>query len=303
MIPSKLDFLTNNEVVSKVAAIAKRTGVIQSISDINVGPRENETTSPENKSNKEYVDDIVFNCAIRETLLSHLVSLLRHYERFVIHPKERNLEAWFTNREHMHNYDKASFLSDQPEAYLPFLSSFLESQMFATFIDNKIISGFEEKDQALEIFDGRIRECPSSAPQTPTDGGCMYINEAEDMIYSRARNINYAPPEPHKLPLLTPSTCHIPGFFPKWMLHSWRSNHSLIVRYFLIPQLYIKQARNSVKSSLLSNYDMNQANLSFVEELLKECKVKGTNISVSFLTTKCHNAWFCLLVSMPSLVS
>lgn len=106
MIPSKLDFLTNNEVVSKVAAIAKRTGVIQSISDINVGPRENETTSPENKSNKEYVDDIVFNCAIRETLLSHLVSLLRHYERFVIHPKERNLEAWFTNREHMHNYDK-----------------------------------------------------------------------------------------------------------------------------------------------------------------------------------------------------
>ncbi|CAL8242586.1 unnamed protein product [Merluccius merluccius] len=42
----------------------------------------------------------------------------------------------------------ASFLSDQPEPYLPFLSHFIETQMFATFIDNKIMSHWETKDPA-----------------------------------------------------------------------------------------------------------------------------------------------------------
>lgn len=302
MLPSKVEFLQNNEVVSKVAAIAQRTGVISSISDIQVGPREDDTISPELKQKKEYVNDLVFNCAIRETILAHLVSLLKHYERFVIHPKEPNLESWFTNREHMHNYDKASFLSDQPEAYLPFLSSFLESQMFATFIDNKIISGFEEKDQALEIFDQRIRECPSSAPQTPTDGGSLYVSEAEAMIHRRARNVSYAPPEPHELPLLTPRTCHIPGFFPKLdatllekepfnngtrdcRANQWKHNdkwpqheeHLRVAR----EERMIQQARSpSVKTSVLSNYDVNQATMNFVEELLKECKVKTKKMLV-----------------------
>ena len=41
--------------------------------------------------------------------------------------------------------------------------------MFATFIDNKIIANWEEKDDALRIFDARIVEhYPASAPQTPT---------------------------------------------------------------------------------------------------------------------------------------
>lgn len=51
---------------------------------------------------------------------------------------------------------QASFLSDQPEPYLPFLSHFIETQMFATFIDNKIMSQWEEKELLLRVFDGRI---------------------------------------------------------------------------------------------------------------------------------------------------
>lgn len=53
---------------------------------------------------------------------------------------------------------QASFLSDQPEPYLPFLSHFIETQMFATFIDNKIISQWEEKDPFLRVFDSRIEK-------------------------------------------------------------------------------------------------------------------------------------------------
>lgn len=38
----------------------------------------------------------------------------------------------------MHNFDKATFLSDQPDVNLPFLSRFIETQMFASLIDRKI---------------------------------------------------------------------------------------------------------------------------------------------------------------------
>lgn len=47
----------------------------------------------------------------------------------------------------MHNFDKASFLSDQAQQYRHFLIRFLESQMFATLIDNKIMTSFDDKIQ------------------------------------------------------------------------------------------------------------------------------------------------------------
>lgn len=57
----------------------------------------------------------------------------------------------------MQNFDKAAFLSDQPEQHRAFLSRFLESQMFATMIDNKIMSTWGDTDTSLELFDNRIK--------------------------------------------------------------------------------------------------------------------------------------------------
>lgn len=57
----------------------------------------------------------------------------------------------------MQNFDKASFLSDQPEHDRLFLWRFIESQMFATLIDNKILSNWGEVDHNLKIFDNRIK--------------------------------------------------------------------------------------------------------------------------------------------------
>jgi len=57
----------------------------------------------------------------------------------------------------MQNFDKATFLSDQPEQHLPFLSRFIESQMFATLIDNKIMANWSEVEPNLRVFDRRIR--------------------------------------------------------------------------------------------------------------------------------------------------
>lgn len=58
----------------------------------------------------------------------------------------------------MQNFDKASFLSDQPEHDRLFLWRFLESQMFATLIDSKILSAWGEVDNNLLIFDNRIKQ-------------------------------------------------------------------------------------------------------------------------------------------------
>lgn len=63
---------------------------------------------------------------------------------------------------------QASFLSDQPEPYLPFLSRFIETQMFATFIDNKIMSQWEEKDSLLRVFDSRIEKIRLYNVRAPT---------------------------------------------------------------------------------------------------------------------------------------
>lgn len=70
-------------------------------------------------------------------------------------------DEWLTNRESLQNFDKASFLSDQPQHHRSFLSQFLESQMFATLIDNKIMSAWSDTtyrvyrliDYNLKLFD------------------------------------------------------------------------------------------------------------------------------------------------------
>jgi DENN domain-containing protein 5 len=107
---------------------------------------------------EQYADDLRFNNHIREIFLNRFVQMFVAYEQYVIFPTQPK-DEWLTNRESLQNFDKASFLSDQPQQYRQFLSRFLESQMFATLIDNKIMNNWEdeEADPYLHIFDGRIK--------------------------------------------------------------------------------------------------------------------------------------------------
>lgn len=57
----------------------------------------------------------------------------------------------------MQNFDKATFLSDQPQHHLPFLSRFIETQMFATLVDSKILSNWEPLEPSLRVFESRIK--------------------------------------------------------------------------------------------------------------------------------------------------
>lgn len=106
---------------------------------------------------EQYYQDLRINNALRETFLNRFVHMFYAYEFFVIYPNQAR-DEWISNRETLQNFDKSSFLSDQPEHHRAFLSRFLESQMFATLIDNKILAMWEkEPDVNLRIFDQRVK--------------------------------------------------------------------------------------------------------------------------------------------------
>ncbi|CAG5055976.1 unnamed protein product [Parnassius apollo] len=146
--PRRLDAL------QRIVDIVKRTGV-------NIDDVDSDTVMPATKKKtlndeEQYNEDIRFNIAIRETFLNRFVHMFLMYENFVIMP-DQDRDSWLSSRESMVNFDKASFLSDQPQRHRPFLSRFLETQMFATLIDNKIMANWGEYDINLQVFEHRIK--------------------------------------------------------------------------------------------------------------------------------------------------
>ena len=95
---------------------------------------------------------------VRNIFLNGWKEALRGYESYVIVPE--NGDSWFEGmhlltslnilmESHFQHltftgsyqesvFDSLAFLSDQPQANLPFLSAFVETQIFAAFIDSKL---------------------------------------------------------------------------------------------------------------------------------------------------------------------
>lgn len=119
--------------------------------------QQQQQATPKLSLEEQYYQDLRINNALREIFLNRFVHMFYSYDSFVIYPNQ-DKEEWLSNRETLQNFDKSSFLSDQPEHHRAFLSRFLESQMFATLIDNKILSMWEtEPDTNLKLFDQRVK--------------------------------------------------------------------------------------------------------------------------------------------------
>ena len=59
----------------------------------------------------------------------------------------------------MSNFEKVSFMSDQPESNMPFLAQFLETQAFAFYIDQKIrLDSSEMAPSPVEQFGTNVSE-------------------------------------------------------------------------------------------------------------------------------------------------
>ena len=111
-----------------------------------------DSRTPEEKAQKMSS----LNLSIRNCFLTHLCKMMRDYDKFVIHPPCR--EAWEANRDSMDNFERDVFLCDQAEQNLTFLSRFLETHMFSTFVDAKILCGFNTPSESVAHFDSMIDE-------------------------------------------------------------------------------------------------------------------------------------------------
>uniref|UniRef100_A0AAZ3Q2Y4 DENN/MADD domain containing 5A n=1 Tax=Oncorhynchus tshawytscha TaxID=74940 RepID=A0AAZ3Q2Y4_ONCTS len=272
--------LRENETIARLQALVKRTGVSL------------EKDASSNKDLKVQCDEEELkmhqlNIQVREVFANRFTQMFADYEVFVIQPSQ-DKESWFSNRDQMQNFDKASFLSDQPEPYLPFLSRFLETQMFASFIDSKILChDDEDKEHTLRVFDSRVDKMRMLNVRTPTLRTSMYqtcTNIDEEIIVSDgARYLLITLPWCKAYSSATPCVSSLTlSFHDPVLSDPVLSDPVLSVSL----QKYIQEARNlgtTIRQPKLSNLSPSviaQTNWKFVEGLLKECRNKTKRMLV-----------------------
>ncbi|OQV17834.1 DENN domain-containing protein 5A [Hypsibius exemplaris] len=160
------------------------------------------TTADSNSAHMiPYIDDLRFNTAVREVFLNRFVHIFHSYDHFVL-----QLDSADYNRDNIHTFDKATFLSDQPDTHIPFLSPFLETQMFATFIDNEITALHDHEGFTLAhaAFHDRLNNLKhlmgESIVRTDVYQPCTSIEKMEQALVQRLKCFSVASPKPGKLP-------------------------------------------------------------------------------------------------------
>ncbi|XP_041131536.1 DENN domain-containing protein 5A isoform X3 [Polyodon spathula] len=212
--------LKENKTIARLQALVKRTGV--SLEKLELRDEEEASSNKDLKvqCDEEELRAHQLNIQLREVFANRFTQMFADYEVFVIQSSQ-DKESWFSNREQMQNFDKASFLSDQPEPYLPFLSRFLETQMFASFVDMKIMGhDDEDKDPIMRVFDSRVDKVRMLNVRTPTLRTSMYqkctaIDESEKAIEMRLAKIDHTALHPHLLDMKIGQGRYEHGFFPK----------------------------------------------------------------------------------------
>uniref|UniRef100_A0A8C4GTW5 DENN/MADD domain containing 5B n=1 Tax=Dicentrarchus labrax TaxID=13489 RepID=A0A8C4GTW5_DICLA len=311
-----LELLQGNATLERLQALTKRTGVtVARVDALRAGVKAQsiEGQGGRTAAEEEELKNAKLNVQLREVFASRFTTMFADYEAFVIQSAP-DLESWLTNREQMHNFDKASFLSDQPEPYLPFLSHFIETQMFATFIDNKIMSQWEEKEPLLRVFDARIDKARLYNVRAPSLRSssyqrCSILKESAQAIEQRLMKIDHTAIHPHLLDMKIGQGKYEQGFFPKLQAdvlntgptnNKWshrtataqrrKDRHRQQTEHLTLDndlkEKYMQEARSLGKNlrqpklSDLSPAVIAQTNWKFVEGLLKECRMKTKRMLV-----------------------
>ncbi|XP_038594945.1 DENN domain-containing protein 5B isoform X2 [Micropterus salmoides] len=310
-----LELLQGNATLERLQALTKRTGVtVARVVALRAGVKAQGTEGQGGRTaaEEEELRNAKLNIQLREVFASRFTTMFADYEAFVIQSAP-DLESWLTNREQMHNFDKASFLSDQPEPYLPFLSHFIETQMFATFIDNKIMSQWEEKEPLLRVFDSRIDKARLYNVRAPSLRSssyqrCSILKESAQAIEQRLMKIDHTAIHPHLLDMKIGQGKYEQGFFPKLQAdvlntgppnNKWahrtataqrrKDRHRQQTEHLNLDndlKEYMQEARGLGKNlrqpklSDLSPAVIAQTNWKFVEGLLKECRMKTKRMLV-----------------------
>ncbi|XP_055601274.1 DENN domain-containing protein 5B isoform X2 [Uranotaenia lowii] len=279
---------------------------------------------------EQYYEDLRLNNSIREIFLNRFVQMFAAYEQFVILPNQ-DKEDWLSNRESLHNFDKASFLSDQPQHHRPFLSQFLESQMFVTLIDNKIMLSWSDEssngghsmvgnsldsmngdvEYNLKLFDNRIRILKKryggeSMIRTANYEPCILARETQKLLDKRLNSVDMevAPPSEildkrapyyRSFPLLEKSVLNQESASRGNSLRRVKNGSKWKVKEIPLDGGNKendgggnKSNRNSANLSgtEISPAVLAQANWTFVEKLLKDCKSKTKRMLLEKMGTE-----------------
>ncbi|CAG0915928.1 unnamed protein product [Notodromas monacha] len=169
----------------------------------------NPTTSQYNIRDAQYASDILLNNGVREVFLNRFIHMFGSFENFVILPTQ-DLESWLNNRDSVQNFDKSTYLGDQPAQHWPFLSRFLETQMFTSFVDAKILKHFGQSSPRVDLFEQRIlrlRAGRNSCEQNFGDGTylpCESIQETQEVMEPRLKSADVL--------ASAPSSCLVRGY-------------------------------------------------------------------------------------------
>ena len=119
----QLEMMNENRLID--STVERLTQLIQEFESIG---------NKSSKSKLSYKDKMILNVVLREVFVNRFGNLFHSFEHFVIINDEQDLNMT-PQTDTPQNFDKVSFLSDQIQSHVPFLSRFLETQSFSTFID------------------------------------------------------------------------------------------------------------------------------------------------------------------------
>ncbi|KAK9516830.1 hypothetical protein VZT92_024740 [Zoarces viviparus] len=200
------------EVLERLQALARRCGG-EKMSD------GGKTLGHAFEEEEEELKAAKLNIQLREVFAGRFAALFGRYEEFVIH-SALDLDSWLSNREGTFSFDKGSFFSVQPATHLHFLSRFLETSMFSSFVDGKVISRWADREPLQQLFDSRLERERLYDTDEEDSRNCRYrkcttVFESAQVIEHRLLKADHTAIHPHLLDMRIGQGRHHPGYFPK----------------------------------------------------------------------------------------
>ncbi|XP_047452869.1 DENN domain-containing protein 5B-like isoform X2 [Mugil cephalus] len=281
-------------VLEKLQALAKRCG----------GGKMSEggkTLFEEEEEEEEELKAAKLNIQLREVFAVRFAAMFGRYEEFVIH-SALDLDSWLSNREGTFSFDKGSFLSVQPAKHLRFLSRFLETSMFSSFVDGKVISRWADREPLQQLFDNRLERERLYDAVDEDSRICPYrknttLFESAQATERRLLKADHTAIHPHLLDMRIGQGRHHPGYFPKLQAdvlaqaqntNKWSgrvtasrrsepkrsTDHSGVDNEPRQKHTYTRKTLRQSKLLDPSPQAVTQTHREFVDDLLSECRLK-----------------------------
>ena len=283
-VTEQLEMLNDNQVIdSTVERLNQMIKQFENSANI---------SKKSSKSKQNHKDKMILNSVLREVIVNRFGHMFNSFEHFVIINEEQDLNMT-PQSDTPQNFDKISFLSDQIQSHLPFLSQFLETQSFSNFIDNYIQS-VARGTYPESAFDVRLASLKSkfgeNLVRTPTYEGCENSGSKIEVLKHRLKKVELtiSPQKSTRKRSGGDSDRDrlVPGVFPALdpVLFEKRATDNSSTAVFIKGDRRSKVLDvNLVPSQKISMLSPSQASIAetnwkFVNQLLKETKQKTKRI-------------------------